>query len=89
MSLSIKSPFFTLIAIAIGTTIGLLQIPMLDIVCQSLAEIFIRILKFLSLPIIFLSLFVTISGMTGAAEARKTLKQIFSLTLLTTLVAAM
>jgi len=89
MSLSIKSPFFTLIAVAIGATMGLLQIPILDIVCQSLAEIFIRILKFLSLPIIFLSLFVTISGMTGAAEARRTLKQIFSLTLLTTLVAAM
>jgi Na+/H+-dicarboxylate symporter len=76
------------IAVILGICSGLLQISVLLDVAQVISDLFIRLLKLVSLPIIFFSIVSTASGMTSVAEVKKLGKRVFSYTLLTTLIAA-
>lgn len=76
------------IAVILGICSGLLQIPMLLEVAQVISDGFIRLLKLVSLPIIFFSIVSTASGMASVDEVKKLGKRVLSYTLLTTLIAA-
>ncbi len=81
-------PIFTLVAIVFGVFAGVVDFQPLSTLLAFISEVFIRALKLLSMPIIFLSLVVTISGMSSGDEARVLLRRVFGLTLLTTIAAA-
>ncbi len=55
---------------------------------QAISEIFINLLKLISLPIIFLSIVSTACGMESVAEIKKLGRRVIRYTLLTTVVAA-
>lgn len=76
------------IAVVLGVCSGLLQIPILLDVAQVISDGFMRLLKLVSLPIIFFSIVSTASGMANVDEVKKLGKRVLSYTLLTTLIAA-
>lgn len=75
-------------ATALGLIFGLLNIPLIDTVAQTISQIFINLLKLVSLPIIFLSIVSTASGMTSIEEIKNLGKKVIKYTLLTTIIAA-
>ena len=85
----IISPTLILFAAAIaGVFTGWLDTPQLNNVCQIVADIFLRLLKLVSLPIIFFSLVATLSGMGGFADVKVLGGRVLKYTLLTTVIAA-
>lgn len=82
-----KNGFFALAAIA-ALLVGILEIPFFMIVAETVSQIFINLLKLVSLPIIFLSMVSTASGMENLNEIKILGKKVFKYTLLTTLIAA-
>src|ERR1700676_4648445 len=78
--------------IALATILGLLagycNIPAIDAVAGTVSEIFINLLKLVSLPIIFLSIVSTASGMDSVREIKTLGKKVIKYTLLTTVIAA-
>ena len=79
---------FMAIAVILGICSGLMQIPLLLEAAQVISDCFIRLLKLVSLPIIFFSIVSTASGMASVDEVKKLGKRVLSYTLLTTLIAA-
>ncbi len=77
-----------LLATALGLTIGYLNIPVLNSAASVISEIFINLLKLVSLPIIFLSIVSTASGMESVNEIKFLGKKVIKYTLLTTVLAA-
>jgi Na+/H+-dicarboxylate symporter len=67
---------------------GYLNSPVLFGVAENASEIFINLLKLVSLPIIFLSIVSTASGMESVSEIRNLGKRVIKYTLLTTVIAA-
>jgi Na+/H+-dicarboxylate symporter len=61
---------FLLIALGLGVCTGLCNITWLSSIADGVSQIFINLLKLVSLPMIFLSVVSTISGMGGFAEVR-------------------
>ncbi len=82
------SPGVLLIAAVVGLLCAWLDIPWLTQASEVIAELFIRLLKLVSLPIIFFSLVTTLSGMDGLSDVRILGGQVIKYTLLTTLAAA-
>jgi len=80
--------FFYLIAVILGFATGYSDIPALSETASVLSEIFINLLKLVSLPIIFLSIVSTASGMKCLKEIRFLGLKVIRYTLLTTLIAA-
>lgn len=82
--------FNTTVAIAtiIGLITGYLNIPGLNGLADVIAQIFINLLKLVSLPIIFLSILSTASRMEGMREVRSLGVRIGKYTLATTMIAA-
>lgn len=78
--------------IALATIFGLLagmcNIAAVDTVANTVSEIFINLLKLVSLPIIFLSIVSTASGMDSVNEIKSYGKKVIKYTLLTTVIAA-
>lgn len=78
--------------IAVATVLGLLagycNIPIIDTVAGTVSEVFINLLKLVSLPIIFLSIVSTASGMESVSEIKSLGKKVIKYTLLTTIIAA-
>ncbi len=75
-------------AMGVGLLTGWVDIPILNTVASGTSDLFLRLLKLISLPIIFLAVTATITGMKDVSEMRKMGRKVFIYTLGTTLVAA-
>lgn len=77
-----------LLAAIAGLVTGWMDIPIVNSACQVVAELFLRLLKLVSLPIIFFSLVSTLSGMGGFSDVKNLGGNVLKYTLLTTVIAA-
>ncbi|MET4693213.1 dicarboxylate/amino acid:cation symporter [Endozoicomonas lisbonensis] len=84
----IGSTALLLLAAALGLVTGWLDVPAINGICEVITDIFIRLLKLVSLPIIFFSLIATLSGMSGMGDVKAMGGKVLKFTLLTTFVAA-
>lgn len=75
-------------AMGVGLFTGWLDVPFLNAAASGTSDLFLRLLKLISLPIIFLAVTSTITGMKDFQEMRKMGRKVFVYTLGTTLVAA-
>lgn len=76
------------VAVFLGIAFGLADIPAINSMAHLVSEIFIRLLKLVSLPIIFLSLVSTATGMEDYKEFKFMGIRVLRYTLLTTMIAA-
>ena len=76
------------LAVLAGLLAGYFSLPAIDAFAEVTAQIFINLLKLVSLPIIFLSIVSTASGMESLHEIKSIGKRVIKYTLLTTLAAA-
>lgn len=81
------SVFFS-IAIVFGILTGYMDHPFLFQIAESVAQVFINLLKLVSLPIIFLSIVSTASGMENLEQIKRLGQKVIKYTLLTTVIAA-
>lgn len=79
--------FFALATI-LGVFSGYLNSPFILSVAETISQIFINLLKLVSLPIIFLSIVSTAAGMDNLHEIKILGRKVIKYTLLTTLIAA-
>lgn len=77
-----------LYAVVLGLCLGYADIKSVNAVAQLMSDIFIRLLKLVSLPIIFLSLISTATGMEDYKEFKFMGFRVIRYTLLTTMIAA-
>ncbi len=77
-----------LVATVVGLGAGYLSYPEIDIAAQVISDVFINLLKLVSLPIIFLSIVSTASSMENLTEIKVLGKMVIRYTLLTTVIAA-
>lgn len=82
-----KSVFLPL-SILLGLAAGYLNTPVLNASAETVSEIFINLLKLVSLPIIFLSIVSTASGMESMHELKSLGSRVVKYTIMTTLIAA-
>jgi Na+/H+-dicarboxylate symporter len=75
-------------AMGIGLLTGWFDNPTLNALANGTSDLFLRLLKLISLPIIFLAVAATITGMKDLQEMRTLGRKVFLYTLGTTLVAA-
>jgi Na+/H+-dicarboxylate symporter len=80
--------FLLLGGMILGCLTGLADIDMVNAIATGTSELFLRLLKLVSLPIIFLAVTSTITGMKDFQEMRKMGRRVFLYTISTTLVAA-
>ncbi len=85
---AINSTVIFFVAALFGLLCGWLDCLWLTQTSEIVADIFIRLLKLVSLPIIFFSLVATLSGMGGISDVRLLGGKVLKYTLLTTLIAA-
>lgn len=83
-----KTPFFYFLAIVLGIISGSLDIAILHKLGAAVSEVFIRIFKCISLPIISLSIIVTLSKMRSDVHLNGIWKKTISYTVGTTTAAA-
>ncbi len=76
------------LAVLLGLLTGYLNNPTIYTVAGTVSEIFMNLLKLVSLPIIFLSIVSTACGMESVTEVKSLGKKVITYTLLTTLIAA-
>lgn len=76
------------LATLLGLLAGYLNLPLIDTIAGTVSEVFINLLKLVSLPIIFLSIVSTASGMESISEIKSLGKKVIKYTLLTTVIAA-
>src|SRR5215210_3458977 len=79
---------FFAIAILLGIFGGYLHEPFLFSFAETVSQLFINLLKLVSLPIIFLSIVSTAAGMENVQQIKLLGKKVVKYTLLTTLIAA-
>ncbi len=84
----INSTMILLIAGLLGVLTGWLDLNELNQASQVVSELFIRMLKLISLPIIFFALVSTLSGMGEASDVKRLGGQVLKYTVITTLLAA-
>jgi len=82
-----QSRYYLLAAIA-GLATGYLDVSYVNIAASTIANVFINLLKLVSLPIIFLSIVSTASGMSSVEEIKNIGKKVIKYTLATTIIAA-
>lgn len=75
-------------AVAMGLLLGFLDIPFVNSASYAISEVFIRLLKMVSVPLIFLSLLSTASGMEDAQQFKWMGLRVIRYTLLTTVLSA-
>lgn len=80
---------YYLIAVGCGLCSGFFDVSFLSSSAETISEIFINLLKLVSLPIIFLSILSTASGMESVEEIKHLGKKVIKYTLLTTVIAAL
>lgn len=83
-----KSSLLIFFAILAGILSGATHWDLLLKAADLLSTLFMNFLKFVSAPIVFLSIFSTLLGMNGFGEMKSLGKKVFSYTLFTTLMAA-
>lgn len=76
------------LAVILGLAFGFLQNSTVDLVAEAISQVFINLLKLVSLPIIFLSIVSTASGMENMQKIKHLGQKVLKYTLLTTLLAA-
>lgn len=76
------------IAVLAGLFLGWLELPVINAAAGTVSEIFLRLLKLVSLPIIFFSIVSTASGMENISEVKVLGRKVLKYTLLTTILAA-
>ncbi|MBS4168872.1 dicarboxylate/amino acid:cation symporter [Parachlamydia sp. AcF125] len=76
------------VAVFAGLLAGYMNLPWIDQGASIISEVFINLLKLVSLPIIFLSIVATASGMKSAQDIRLMGLKVLKYTLLTTIFAA-
>lgn len=84
----ISSFWFLIFMIALGIITGLSNQPKLISIAHFFSEIFMRLLKLVSLPIISFSLISTLTGIGKWSEIKFLGKKVISLTIFTTLLSA-
>ncbi len=86
--LSFFQRYGIIMALVIGTILGLYGPNWTHIVAENISTVFMRLLKFVSLPIISLSLMSTISGLDKSQRVWKLSLRILTYTILTTFISA-
>lgn len=76
------------LAILLGLAVSYFQLNTAEVAASIISELFINFLKLVSLPIIFLSIVSTASGMDSVEEIKTIGGKVLKYTLLTTLIAA-
>ncbi len=84
----LSTPTLFAIGILLGLISGVFQTPLINAGASITAEIFINLLKLVSLPIIFLSIVSVASKMESPKEMRYLGKKVIKYTIFTTLIAA-
>ncbi len=79
---------FIVLAILVGILTGISRIDFFERSARIFSELFMNLLKLISLPIIFLSIVSTISGMASFEEMKILGKKVLKYTLLTTFISA-
>ncbi|CAO5680628.1 MAG: Proton/glutamate-aspartate symporter [Holosporales bacterium] len=79
---------FILIAFILGVVSGFLNIPFLNNAANIISDIFMRLLKLLSLPVISFSLLATLSGLGNWKKLQHLGFRVVRYTILTTIIAA-
>jgi len=79
---------FFAVAIGLGILTGCLHNPFIFQVAESISQLFINLLKLVSLPIIFLSIVSTAAAMENMDEIKRLGQKVVKYTLLTTVLAA-
>jgi len=75
-------------ALILGLMAGWANVKEFDLTAQVISGLFMNLLKLVSLPIIFLSIVSTASGMESASEIKAVGRKVVTYTLLTTVIAA-
>lgn len=88
MSKRLLSNLFLLLAMALGVFSGWVDVPLLNQTADVTSDIFLRLLKLISLPIIFLAITATMTGMKDFQEMRRMGRKVLLYTIGTTLIAA-
>ncbi len=83
-----KQSRYYFVAVVCGLCSGYFDISFLTTSASTVSDIFISLLKLVSLPIIFLSILSTASGMESVEEVKHLGKKVVKYTLLTTVIAA-
>ncbi|CAF24458.1 dicarboxylate/amino acid:cation symporter [Candidatus Protochlamydia amoebophila] len=84
----INPNIFFALAIVLGVCAGYVQEPLIFQTAETISQLFINLLKLVSLPIIFLSIVSTASGMESMHQIKVLGKKVAKYTLLTTIIAA-
>ncbi|MFN0064698.1 MAG: dicarboxylate/amino acid:cation symporter [Chlamydiales bacterium] len=82
------SAFILLGAVILGVATGWADLTIFNQTAEITSDIFLRLLKLISLPLIFLAVTSTISGMKNFSEIRRIGKKVLLYTLGTTIIAA-
>ena len=85
---NINPNLFFAVAILLGVFTGFIQNAFLFNFAETISQLFINLLKLVSLPIIFLSIVSTAAGMENMEQIKKLGTKVIKYTLLTTLIAA-
>lgn len=86
--LKFSNSMLLVVCAILGLIIGYLDIPLVSDICQIVADIFIKLLKLVSLPIIFFSLLATLSSFHNIQDIKYLGLKVLKYTLLTTIIAA-
>lgn len=84
----LQTNFFMAMAVICGILIGLIQPSWAISAANAVSQLFMNLLRLVSLPIIFLSIVATASGMESAVEVRFLGSKTVKYTLITTLLSA-
>lgn len=84
----INPNIFFAIAIILGVLTGWIENAFLFSLAETISQLFINLLKLVSLPIIFLSIVSTAAGMENLEQIKKLGQKVIKYTLLTTVIAA-
>ncbi len=76
------------LAVCLGLSMGALNIPWIIAIASVISDLFINLLKLVSLPIIFLSIVSTASGMESMRELHVLGLRVLKYTIFTTIIAA-
>ncbi len=84
-----KQIIIWLVALAVGVGLGLLHIPVIDIVMNYIATIYTRLFRLLAVPTIVVAVVTTLASLGGGKELGKIFRTSLTYTLLTTFMAAL
>lgn len=88
ISCCLSNPFWVLIALPLGILAGYLDIDIINSTAKVIGDLFMRILKLLSLPVISFALLSTLSGLGSWSAFQKIGLKVMRYTIFTTVVSA-